>query len=121
MVRAAVLGIAPTLINAALYSDDDEWDDIRDSDKDTNYLFKLGDGVWLKIPKGRELSLLGMTADRIGDIVNGESVDWRDFITTASNQVAPANPLKSNIFSAYADADLFDPIMYNNLRKLEKA
>ena len=109
VVRAAVLGIAPTLINAALYSDDDEWDDIRDSDKDTNYLFKLGDGVWLKIPKGRELSLLGMTADRIGDIVNGESVDWRDFITTASNQVAPANPLKSNIFSAYADADLFDP------------
>ena len=109
VVRAAVLGIAPTLINAALYSDDDEWDDIRDSDKDTNYLFKLGDGVWLKIPKGRELSLLGMTADRIGDIVNGESVDWRDFITTAGNQVAPANPLKSNIFSAYADADLFDP------------
>ena len=108
VVRAAVLGIAPTLINAALYSDDDEWDDIRDSDKDTNYLFKLGDGVWLKIPKGRELSLLGMTADRIGDIVNGESVDWRDFITTAGNQVAPANPLKSNIFSAYADADLFD-------------
>lgn len=50
-----------------------------------------------------------MTADRIGDIVNGESVDWRDFITTAGNQVAPANPLKSNIFSAYADADLFDP------------
>ena len=109
VVRAAVLGIAPILINAALYSDDDEWDDIRDSDKDPNYLFKLGDGVWLKIPKGRELSLLGMTADRIGDIVNGESVDWRDFITTASNQVAPANPLKSNIFSAYADADLFDP------------
>ena len=109
VVRAAVLGIAPSLINAALYSDDKDWDDIRDSDKDTNYLFRIGDGLWLKVPKGRELSVLGMTADRIGDLARGEDVDWGDFITTVGNQVAPANPLKSNIFSAYADADLFDP------------
>ena len=109
VVRAAVLGIAPSLINAALYSDDKDWDDIRDSDKDTNYLFRIGDGLWLKVPKGRELSVLGMTVDRIGDLARGEDVDWGDFITTVGNQVAPANPLKSNIFSAYADADLFDP------------
>lgn len=109
VVRAAALGIAPTLLNAALYADDDEWEDLRDSDKDTNYMFKLDEGVWLKIPKGRELSILGMTADRIGDMVGGEEVKWRDFITTTMNQVAPANPLKTNILSAFVDADLFDP------------
>lgn len=67
------LGIAPSLLNALLYRDDDEWDDLRDSDKDTNYMFKLGNGYWLKIPKGRELSLLGITADRVADAVRGRT------------------------------------------------
>lgn len=109
IVRAAALGVAPTLLNSLLYHDDDEWDDLRDSDKDTNYLFKLGNGTWLKIPKGRELSLLGITADRIGDVLRGEDVDLIATINTMGNQVAPANPLTSNIASALFEAQLFDP------------
>jgi hypothetical protein len=107
-VRAAVLGVAPSLLNALLYDDDEDWEDLKDSDKDTNYLFKIGDGLWLKIPKGRELSVLGMTADRIGDMVDGEEVDWGDFVATVGNQVAPANPLEQNILKAWFDTDLFD-------------
>ena len=107
--RAAALGIAPSLLNALLYHDDDEWDDLRDSDKDTNYMFKLGNGYWLKIPKGRELSLLGITADRVADAVKGEDVDILSTINTMGNQVAPANPLTSNIFSALIDSQLLDP------------
>ena len=109
IIRAAALGVAPTLLNSLLYHDDDEWDDLRDSDKDTNYLFKLGNGTWLKIPKGRELSLLGITADRIGDALRGENVDLIATINTMGNQVAPANPLTSNIASALFEAQLFDP------------
>lgn len=108
-VRAVALGVAPTLLNSLLYHDDDEWDDLRDSDKDTNYLFKLGNGTWLKIPKGRELSLLGITADRIGDVIRGNDVDLIATINTMGNQVAPANPLTSNIASALFEAQLFDP------------
>ena len=104
IVRAAALGVAPALLNSLLYHDDEEWDDLRDSDKDTNYLFKLGNGTWLKIPKGRELSLLGITADRIGDAVQGKDVDLIATINTMGNQVAPANPLTSNIASALFEA-----------------
>ena len=50
-----------------------------------------------------------MTADRMKDIVNGKDVDWGDFITTVGNQVAPSNPLRSNILAAWFDTDLFDP------------
>lgn len=107
--RAVALGIAPSLLNALLYHDDDEWDDLRDSDKDTNYMFKLGNGYWLKIPKGRELSLLGITADRVADAVRGEDVDILSTINTMGNQVAPANPLTSNIFSALIDSQLLNP------------
>ena len=109
IIRAMALGVAPSLLNALLYHDDKEWDDLRDSDKDTNYLFKLGNGTWLKIPKGRELSLLGITADRIGDALRGENVDLIATINTMGNQVAPANPLTSNIASALFEAQLFDP------------
>ena len=107
--RAALLGIAPTLINALLYHDDEEWDDLRDSDKDTNYMFKLKDGIWLKIPKGRELSLLGITADRVADAVQGKDVDIIATLNTMGNQVAPANPLTTNIASALVDSALLDP------------
>lgn len=107
--RAAVLGIAPTLINSLLYRDDEEWDDLRDSDKDTNYMFKLKDGIWLKIPKGRELSLLGITADRVSDAVRGQDIDLIATLNTMGNQVAPANPLTSNIASALVDSALLDP------------
>ncbi len=107
--RAALLGIAPTLINALLYHDDEEWDDLRDSDKDTNYMFKLKDGIWLKIPKGRELSLLGITADRVADAVQGKDVDLIATLNTMGNQVAPANPLTTNIASALVDSALLDP------------
>ena len=107
--RAALLGIAPTLINALLYHNDEEWDDLRDSDKDTNYMFKLKDGIWLKIPKGRELSLLGITADRVADAVQGKDVDLIATLNTMGNQVAPANPLTTNIASALVDSALLDP------------
>lgn len=107
-VRATLLGIAPSLLNRLLYHDDDEWEQLRDSDKDTNYMFKLGNGIWLKIPKGRELSVLGITASRITDLAQGSKVDWQDYIATVGNQVAPANPLKSNIASAIVDSRLFD-------------
>lgn len=106
--RAAMLGIAPTLINSLLYHDDEEWEDLRDSDKDTNYMFKLKDGIWLKIPKGRELSLLGITADRVSDAVQGQDVDLIATLNTMGNQVAPANPLTSNIASALVDSQLLD-------------
>ena len=107
--RAAVLGIAPTLINSLLYHDDEEWDDLRDSDKDTNYMFKLKDGIWLKIPKGRELSLLGITADRVSDAVRGQDVDLIATLQTMENQVAPANPLTSNIAMTLFNSALLNP------------
>lgn len=107
--RAAALGIAPSLINALLYNDDEEWEELRDSDKDTNYMFKLKDGLWLKIPKGRELSVLGIAADRVGDAIRGEDVDIRAMLNTMANQVAPANPLNQNILKAAYDTQLFDP------------
>jgi len=108
-VKAAALGIAPALLNALLFGDEEDWDDLKDRDKDVYYLFKIGDSVWLKLPKGRTLSLLGMAADRAIDLAKGEKVDWAGFIDTAFSQSAPANPMENNIMQAWFDTKLFDP------------
>ena len=109
VLKSAVLGIAPSVINALIYRDEPDWDDLKDRDKDINYLFKVGDTIWLKLPKGRTLSLMGMSADRIADLLRGEKVDWAAYIDTALSQSAPANPLENNILQAWFDTKLFDP------------
>ncbi len=105
---AAVFGIAPTLINALVYGDDEEYDNLKARDKDVYYLFKVGDGNWLKLPKGRATSLFGMAVNMTIDAAEGRDIDVKDRLSTASSQVAPANPLEENILRAWFDADLFD-------------
>lgn len=109
IARCAALGLAPMLINELINHDAPNWDDIRDSDKDTYWLLHIGDGKYLRIPKGRDISVVGMAADRVADLIRGERVDVGGTLKTAADQMAPANPLSNNILAAWMDADLFDP------------
>jgi hypothetical protein len=110
--KAALLGIAPALINAILCGDDEEYDKIKQRDKDVNYLIKLWDGMWLKIPKGRVLSVMGMPIYRIKQLIEGEEIGWGEFISTAADQVAPMNPLTDNVFASALTAIAFNKNWY---------
>lgn len=105
----SALGFAPMVINEVLNHDAPNWDDIRDSDKDVNWLIHVGEGKYLKIPKGRDISVIGMGADRLADVLRGEKVDVGGTLATAVNQIAPSNPLKTNLASPLFDSDIFDP------------
>ncbi len=96
-IKAAAIGFAPALINGLLFGDDDEWDQINQRDKDLYFLWKVSDGCWIKIPKGRLASIVGMSGERIRQVFSGEDVEWAEFFGTAVEQVAPSNPLTSNI------------------------
>lgn len=109
IIRAVALGIVPALINSLLLEDDKDYQIITQREKDTNYLFKVGDGLFVKIPRGRVLSLFGMGSDAFMRIVRGQDVDWAGFISTASSQVLPTNPFTGNIASQFLGADLFNP------------
>ncbi len=99
VVRAVALGILPSLINNLLYSDDDEYKNINNRDKDKNYLFKMGGGVWAKVPKGRVLSLISGITNRVtGEY--GED-DFAGFIELAKEQIAPISPFESNILAPF--------------------
>ena len=108
-VKAAALGIAPTILNALLYRDDDEWEDISDANKANYYLFKARDGVWIKIPKGRAIATLSAAAVAATEAMRGDELDPREYLDIIATNIAPQNPLEANIFKAWFDADLFQP------------
>ena len=61
--------------------------------------------MWLKLPKGRVLSVFGMAADRV---MQGKDADWASFIETSLTQTAPENPLTASYWRPWLDAKLFD-------------
>lgn len=103
--KATILGIAPAVISRLLFGKRKDWDEIKQRDKDIYYLFPLQDGVWLKLPKGRVLSVFGMAADRA---MQGKDADWASFIETSLTQTAPENPLTASYWRPWLDAKLFD-------------
>lgn len=111
VAKAMLLGIAPSVVNAlaaAIFGWDD-WEDIKDRDKDTYYLIRAGEGKYIKIPKGRVTASLSMTAMRLYDVATGEDVNFGEYLNTLSDQVAPANPLKTNLFTPLYDSAIDDP------------
>ncbi len=96
--KAVFFGIAPAVINALLYRDDEEWDMIKQTDKDRYFLFKIKEGLWARVPKGRMLSVFGGIGDRALQAIDGEEFEWASLIQTTVDQMAPSNPIESNIF-----------------------
>lgn len=99
VARAAMLGVAPAILSAVMYGDDDEYKEIQDYQKDQYYLIKNGDGKWIRIPKGRAISLVESAARRTIDTVKGDKDAFKGYGQLVKNQIAPNNPLDNNIFS----------------------
>ena len=99
LVKATVMGVAPAVLNHILLDDDDDYEKLPESTKDLYYLFKYGDGKFIRIPKGRVLSIFGSAARRTLETAEGEKDSWKGFKDTVVNQIAPNNPLEDNILA----------------------
>ena len=108
-IKAAALGILPELLNGMLYRDDDEWDDIPDQTKSNYYLFKLGDGYWIKIPKGRAIAVLSTAAVYTQEKQKGEDVKFSDVFEVIKSNIAPTDIFNQNIATAWTQTKLFNP------------
>lgn len=104
VTRAATLGVAPALLSAAMYGDDDDYKDIQDYQKDQYYLIKGPNGKWIRIPKGREISTIQSFTRRSMDKAKGEKDAFKGYGSFAINQVGPTNPLESNFASPLISA-----------------
>ncbi len=108
-IKAAALGILPELLNGLLYRDDDEWDDIPDQTKSNYYLFKLGDGYWLKIPRGRALAVFSAGATYAQEKAKGNDPKFSDVIEVVKSNVAPTDIFNQNIATAWTQTKLTNP------------
>ena len=94
-VQMAAFGILPALANSMMYKDDDEYKQLPDDVKDKNYVFKIGDNKFLKIPKGRLSSVISYYPQRI---MEGRSLNLGELKKFTLDQIGPSNPLTGNIY-----------------------
>lgn len=99
MLKATAYQITPAIINGLLLGNDDDYEDLPDYTKDNYFLFKLGDGKFFRIPKGRVSSVIGGVARRTLETIEGKEVDWKSLVDTTINQLAPNNPITDNIIA----------------------
>lgn len=107
--KAAMLGIAPSVLNHLLLGGlggdaDDDYEALPDYVKDNYYVFKRDNGEFIRIPKGRMISVLGSAARRTLEFAQGEKNAFEGFLSNAESQVGSTNPLKENIFSPLIQA-----------------
>lgn len=103
--KAALLGIAPSVINEIIYGDDTSYQKLRNRDKDLHYIFKVGEDFWLRVPKGRVISVIGGVPQRTVRKIRGEENAYADFLKSSAEQIAPVSPLTSNLYSPIIHAE----------------
>ena len=103
IVKCIILGITPMVLNNLLYNDDDDYKEIKDTDKENNYLFRVGD-TWLKVPKGRVVSVLAGAANRTGKAISGENPDVKGYLKNVVSQVTPVENITRPIWQPIFDA-----------------
>ena len=109
-LKAGLLGVLPAVFNELAFGGDDDeekdedYDALPDYIKDNYYLIKTGDGEFIRIPKGRMLSVFGMTARRMMEYTQGEEDAFEGLFKNAYSQVGISNPLDSNILTPLIQA-----------------
>ena len=117
--KALALGLTPAIINSLMYAnpfgDDDDKDEAKKAYKNlpqyvkNNYLvWYTGDGKFLRIPKGRVVSIPGIAYNAATNKINKEEVTFGDIAMSMLNQVGPSNPLSSNAILQIWQSGLFD-------------
>ena len=101
--KALALGILPMLLNSLMYEDDEDYKDLREEDKENNYLFKLPNGTFLKLPRGRVASVIAGLANRTKQSIKGEDPDWLGYAGNVVSQITPVSNLTRTIFSPFMD------------------
>lgn len=103
IVRSVLLGIGLTALNDILNGDDDDYENLSDYVKENNYVIALGNGDFLKIPKGRVVSVIGGAYLRSKWYAAGDEDAWEGYLSNIASQVTPVDNFTRTIFSPFTD------------------
>lgn len=99
--KFAIAGAPAFLLNALMWDDDDEYEELSDYVKQNYYIVgKYGDGKFIRIPKGRTVAVIQDAIKQISDVATGnDEADLASFLELVVTNIAPANPIESNILA----------------------
>lgn len=103
ITKAAIIGIAPMLLNSLMYDDDEEYEKLRETDKENNFLIKTADGTFIKIPRGRLASVIGGLYNRGDKLAKGEDAELAGYASNVVSQITPVENVSRTIFSPIFD------------------
>lgn len=108
LAKAAIFGIAPAVFNELAFGagddKDEEYEALPDYIKDNYYIIKLSDGTFVRIPKGRMLSVFGSAARRTLELAEGEEDAFEGYGNNAWNQVGVNAVGENNILAPLTQA-----------------
>ena len=104
--KFTIAGVPALLLNALLWDDDEEYEELSDYVKQNYYVIgKTEDGTFIRIPKGRMSAVLQEGANQMANLITGnDEADLSTFLELALNNLAPNNPVENNIFSPIVQA-----------------
>lgn len=106
--KYAIAGIPALILNNLIWNDDEDYDELQDYVKDNYYIIgKYGDGKFIRIPKGRTVSVIQKIVNNVSEYVNKDkeinidnlAKDFWEGISFASDNLAPNNPIDNNVIS----------------------
>ena len=106
-LKFAVASLPVIALNDLVWKDDDDYEEeLSDYVKQNYYVvFRYGKGKYIRIPKGRTLSVIQNFVEQTENAVKktGE-FDVNEFISMAIDNLAPNNPLENNVISPLVQA-----------------
>lgn len=97
LTRVALMGLGPALVGEIMWGDDEDYKDLPEYQKDNYYLWKTGEGKWIRIPKGQIQGALQAPIRRTIVATRGQEDAYSGLTDTFLNNVAPNNPLEDNV------------------------
>ena len=103
-VKWSIAGLTPYLLSQMIWGDDDDYEELSDYVKNNYYiLWKNNNGTFIRIPKGRVVSVIQNLFEQPLDALKGKKIDIPEFLELLQNQVLPSDPTESNIFTPITD------------------
>ena len=94
-------GVPALILNHLLWDDDDEYKELSNYVKQNYYIVgKYGDGQFVRIPKGRTVSVIQNAFEQMENAITGNAeVDLNTFVDLVVTNLAPNNPVENNVLS----------------------
>ena len=103
VMKTLAVGISVGMLNDLINGDDEEYQALRQSDKDNYYLLPMGNGKFIKIPKGRVVAAFGSFVDRTKRLAQGEEGAFDDYLSSVSEMISPLENVGRNFLAPFSD------------------